>query len=131
MVAARPQKRTTGPVEVVVFKVRKQKRLPRRLLESVPQDWERWDRYARLEGLNWSEFTRRALEQRCASIEDLARQANTEPAVRLRLPGLPYTVDKIASARAALSQKPTKKNDAAGRPKRRAAGAAQKGSSRS
>lgn len=113
------------------FKRRKQKRLPRRLLESVPNDWERWDKCAKLEGLNWSEFTRRALEQRCASIEDLERASRTEPAVRLRLPGLPYTVESIAKARAALSEKPTQKNGAAARQKKRAAGAAQKGSSRS
>lgn len=113
------------------FKRRKQKRLPRRLLESVPNDWERWDKCAKLEGLNWSEFTRRALEQRCASIEELERTARTEPSVRLRLPGLPYTVESIAKARAALSQKPTRKNGAAARPKKRAAGASQKGSSRS
>jgi len=123
--------KTTGRGEVVRFKRRKQKRLPRRLLESVPNDWERWDKCAKLEGLNWSEFTRRALEQRCASIEELERAARTEPAVRLRLPGLPYTVASIAKARAALSEKPTQKNGAAARQKKRAAGAARKGSSRS
>ena len=112
------------------FKRRKQKRLPRRLLESVQQDWERWDKYAKLEGLNWSEFTRRALEQRCSSLQELEHRAITEPAVRVRLPGLPYTADKIASARAVLSQKPTTKSGARARAKTGAAGAAQKGTSR-
>lgn len=115
--------------EVVVFR-RKQKRLPRRLLESVEQDWARWDKYARLEGLNWSEFTRRALEQRCASIEELERAARSQPALRQRLPGLPYGVEAVAKVRAALSEKPTAKSEAATRPKKRVAGAATKGSSR-
>lgn len=109
---------------------RKQKRLPRRLLESPPHHWKRWDRYAKLEGLNWSEFTRRALEQRCTSLDDLAQQAVDEPALRLRLPGLPFTVGNIDEARAKLSQKPAKKNGATARGKTRAAGAARKGSSR-
>lgn len=126
---ARPQ--TTGPAKVVRFKRRKQKRLPRRLLESVPNDWERWDKCAKLEGLNWSEFTRRALEQRCASIEEIERMSRTEPAIRQRLPGLPYKVESVAQVRAALSQKPASKNGAAARPKKRGARAAQKGSSRS
>jgi hypothetical protein len=126
------RRKTTGASgDVVVFKRRTQKRLPRRLLESVPQDWDRWDKYAKLEGLNWSEFTRRALEQRCSSIEELERAARIEPALRQRLPGLPYTVEGVAKARAALSQKPAKKNGVAARTKKRAAGAAQKGSSRS
>jgi hypothetical protein len=51
----------TGPGQVVRFKRRTQKRQPRRLLESVPADWERWDAAARAAGLNWSEFARRAL----------------------------------------------------------------------
>lgn len=126
---ARPQ--TTGPAQVVRFKRRKQKRLPRRLLESVPKDWERWDKCAKLEGLNWSEFTRRALEQRCASIEELERAARTEPALRVRLPGLPYKAESVAKVRAALSEKPGQKNGAGARPKKRTAGASRKGSSRS
>ena len=123
--------KTTGRGEIVRFKRRKQKRLPRRLLESVEKDWERWDRCAKLEGLNWSEFTRRALEQRCSSIEELERAARTEPAVRQRLPGLPYKVEAVAKVRAALSQKPPSKNGTAARQKKRTAVAAQKGSSRS
>jgi hypothetical protein len=53
-----------GPAKTVQFKTRKQKRNPRRLLESVQGDWERWDAAAALEGVNWSEFCRRALEAR-------------------------------------------------------------------
>lgn len=53
--------KTTGPGKVVRFRRRKQKRNPRRLLEAVPGDWERWDIAAKAAGLNWSEFTRRAL----------------------------------------------------------------------
>jgi hypothetical protein len=78
----------TGPGEVIRFKRRKQKRNPRRLLEAVKGDWERWDHFAKLEGLNWSEFTRRALEQRCSSISDLVDQADKLPVLRSRLPGL-------------------------------------------
>ena len=53
--------KTTGAGKVVRFKRRKQKRNPRRPLEAVAQDWERWDAAAETTGLNWSEFTRRAL----------------------------------------------------------------------
>lgn len=52
--------KTRGPAVVVEFKRRKKKR-NRRLLEAVPADWERWDAAAKVAGLNWSEFTRRAL----------------------------------------------------------------------
>jgi len=55
---------TKGRATTVRFKKRKQKRNPRRLLESVPADWEKWDRAASSEGLNWSEFARRALNFR-------------------------------------------------------------------
>jgi hypothetical protein len=40
---------------------RKQKRKPRRLLESAAVDWERWDAEAQRQGLNFSEYARRAL----------------------------------------------------------------------
>ena len=40
---------------------RKQKRKPRRLVESTPEDWERWDAEAARQGLNFAEFARRAL----------------------------------------------------------------------
>ena len=55
---------TKGPSKMVRFRKRKQKRNPRRLLESVAGDWERWDEAAKIEGVNWSEFCRRALEHR-------------------------------------------------------------------
>jgi hypothetical protein len=61
-VLAKPQ--TKGPGRTVQFEKRKQKRNPRRLLESVQGDWDRWDEAAALEGVNWSEFCRRALEAR-------------------------------------------------------------------
>jgi len=54
--------KTTGRGTVVTFKRRKQKRNKRRLLEAVAGDWERWDAAAKVAGLNWSEFTRRALD---------------------------------------------------------------------
>lgn len=54
---------TKGPAKAVSFK-RKQKRKPRRVLESVQGDWDRWDAAAKREGVNWSEFCRRALEAR-------------------------------------------------------------------
>ena len=53
--------KTTGPGRVVKFRVRKQRRNKRRLLESVDQDWARWDAAAKAAGLNFSEFARRAL----------------------------------------------------------------------
>ena len=40
---------------------RKQKRRPRRLVESVQDDFDRWDRAADALGLNFAEFARRAL----------------------------------------------------------------------
>lgn len=55
---------TKGPGKTVLLKRRKQKRNPRRLLESVQGDWDRWDAAAEREGVNWSEFCRRALEVR-------------------------------------------------------------------
>lgn len=87
---ARPKRKgrvlSTGRIK------RRQKRKPRRLLEAPAQDWERWERFAKLEGLNWSEFCRRALEQRCSSIADLELAADLDKlagaAVRQRLPGL-------------------------------------------
>ncbi len=106
-----------GRGELVKGFRRKQKRKPRRLLEAPPRDWERWDRYAQLEQINWSEFTRRALEQRCSSLTDLESMASTTPEIVNRLPG--------------LSQKPPPKNGSAAAKKKRAAPAARKGSSRS
>lgn len=57
--------KTTGVGKVVSFKRRQVRRLPRRPLEAVPQDFERWDAAAAVLGLNWSEFTRRALNAAC------------------------------------------------------------------
>lgn len=34
------------------------------MLESVATDWTRWDAAAKREGVNWSEYARRALEAR-------------------------------------------------------------------
>jgi len=58
----------TGPGKTVRFKRRKQKRNPRRLVESVPADWIRWDAAAEREGVNWSEFARRALNHRAETL---------------------------------------------------------------
>jgi len=58
--------RTTGKGTVVRFRRRKQKRNPRRLVESVPADWERWDAAAERAGLNWSEWCRRAMNAAAA-----------------------------------------------------------------
>ncbi len=52
--------KTSGPGKVVRFKRRQQKRNPRRPLEAVQQDWDRWDFACEVLGLNWSEFARRA-----------------------------------------------------------------------
>jgi hypothetical protein len=56
---------TTSPVRKVArIRRRKVKRNPQRVLESVEKDWARWDKAADAEGVNFSEFTRRALEAR-------------------------------------------------------------------
>lgn len=60
---------TTGRAKRVVIKRRKQKRNPRRLVESVPADWERWDAAAKRAGLNFAEFARRALNHLSAQLE--------------------------------------------------------------
>lgn len=61
--------KTTGrTLERVRIVKRKQKRQKRRVLEAVPADWARWDQACEVEGLNWSEFTRRALEERTARV---------------------------------------------------------------
>lgn len=97
-----------------------EKRKPRRLLEAEAALWKRWDRWAKLEGVSWATFCRRALEQRGSSIEDLVGMANENGEARegllMRLPG--------------LSEKPTPKTAAARREKRRSAVADGKGSSR-
>jgi hypothetical protein len=61
--------KTKGPtLERVRIVKRRQKRQQRRVLESVAGDWVRWDQACAVEGLNWSEFTRRALEARAALV---------------------------------------------------------------
>jgi len=60
--------KTTGPGKRA-FKRRKQQRNPRRLVESVPEDWQRWDKAAKRAGLNFAEFARRALNHLSAQLE--------------------------------------------------------------
>ena len=66
------QPATAGKGKKVTFRRKKQKRNPRRLLESVESDWARWDAAAASLGLNWSEFARRALNH-AAGIESAFR----------------------------------------------------------
>lgn len=86
--------KTDGPGKRIKFVRRKQKRLPRKVLESPQQDWDRWEHAAELEGINFTAFARRALEQRSSSVLELAqhaRRANgaeVKAAFRSRLPGL-------------------------------------------
>jgi hypothetical protein len=63
----------TGPGKKVTFKRRKQKRNKTRVLESVDQDWAHWDEAAKAEGVNWSEFTRRALHVRAREVLGVGR----------------------------------------------------------
>jgi hypothetical protein len=109
---------------------RRQKRKPRKLLEATPQDWAKWERFAKLEGLNWSEFARRALEQRCSSVAELERFAierqndsspSLQASLRARLPG----------SAGALSEKPAAKKGAGGAKKKLPSVLRGKGSSRS
>ena len=87
----------------------------RRPLEAAPALFKRSDRWAKLEGISWAEFARRALQQRGTSIEDLVSVASEQgsDAVALRLPG--------------LSEKPAPKNEAARPQKRAASGGRRKG----
>jgi hypothetical protein len=71
--------KTTGPAKTVRFRKRKQKRNKSRPLESVDQDWARWDAAAELEGVNWSEFCRRALNERTARNEQYQRRRMLGP----------------------------------------------------
>lgn len=95
--------KTTGPGEKIRF-VRRQKRNPRRLLEAHAPDWRRWDAAAEISGLNWSEFTRRALNAAADSA------------------GVPSN-----GQLAALSEKGAKKNEAKVGPKWAPKRAARKG----
>jgi hypothetical protein len=56
--------KTDGPGKTVRFKKRQQKRNPRKLIEATAKDWARWLAGAEAEGVNFNEFTRRALEAR-------------------------------------------------------------------
>jgi len=115
--------KTTGPGKTVRFKRRTQKRLPRRLLEAVPADWERWDAAARAAGLNWSEFTRRAL--------NAAVGADVQSATRLERKTMALASAFGLDAKLqAVSEKPARKNGAAARKKTAARVARGKGSSR-
>ena len=70
--------KTTGPGKVVQFKRRQVRRNPRRPLEAVEQDFKRWDAAAAVEGLNWSEFARRALADRAAGVLGFGRRPLSE-----------------------------------------------------
>lgn len=65
-----------------------QKRKPRKLLEADEKQWARWERFRLLEGVTFATFARRALEQRCASLDELEQAIAREPALAVRLPGL-------------------------------------------
>jgi hypothetical protein len=84
----------------------KQKRRPRRLLESDARDWARWNAAAKIEGVNWSTFARRALMARVAYVGELEEAAEREPALRVMVPGADL-VRKTSAKKA--SRKPTKK----------------------
>lgn len=71
---------------------RVQKRNPRRLLEAVPEDWARWDAATAIAGLNWSEFTRRALNAASAAVGALPTETVSPR----------YAAAGIAAARASL-----------------------------
>lgn len=61
------RKKSTGKTLGVAKIKRRSKRKPRRLVESVPEDWARWDAAAEALGLNFTEFARRALNQLAGS----------------------------------------------------------------
>ncbi len=103
-----------------------QKREKRRLLEAPPEAWKRWDTLAKVEGLSWAEFTRRALLQRSASIQELIDWASAPERTQIerthvleRLPGF------------LLSEKPAHKNGSNGAKKKRPSVRRGKASSRS
>jgi len=85
------RKHVRGNGKPVTMK-RVQKRNPRRLLEAVPEDWARWDAATAVAGLNWSEFTRRALNAASAIVGALPTET-----VAPR-----YTAAGIAAARISL-----------------------------
>lgn len=61
------RKHKQGAGTVIAFK-RVQKRNFRRPLEAKPHEWQHWDAAAAVAGLNWSEFTRRALNAATAKL---------------------------------------------------------------
>jgi hypothetical protein len=100
------------------------KRQPRRLLEAPPASWKDWDRAARMEGVSWAQFARRALLARVAYVDDLAANPDT----RGVLNGL---LERDAQIAARVSEKPPLKKRPAAAAKRSRARATGKGSSRS
>ena len=62
------RKKTTGRTLSVGRIKRKQERRKRRLVEAPDQDWARWDRAAKVSGLNFAEFARRALNAAAGSV---------------------------------------------------------------
>jgi hypothetical protein len=117
-------------------KTRVQKREKRRLLEAPAERWKRWDELAKVEGISWAEFARRALLQRSSSIQELVDWASAPERSQMerestleRLPGLVLPALQIRVRR--LSEKPAPKNGAAGAKKKRPAVRRGKGSSRS
>lgn len=109
------RKHKRGEGTPVTFR-RVQKRNKRRLLEAVDTDWQRWDEAAKLQGLNWSEFTRRALLHRVAQVDEMVREARSGSEIGGHLlellPG--------------LSEKGASKNGAAARSNGAPAGRAEK-----
>ncbi len=83
------RKHKQGAGTVIAFK-RVQKRNFRRPLEAKPHEWQHWDSAAAVAGLNWSEFTRRALNAAVANL--LGYEVSEKPgskngaAVRAKLP---------------------------------------------
>jgi len=88
------------------MKGRVQIRNKRRLLEAPGHKWKEWDSVAKLEGLTWSEFTRRALLQRVASVVELEQWANDPKRTAAERAGV---LERLPG----LSEKPTQKNGAA------------------
>lgn len=63
------------PPVLGVNKVKRyQKRKKRRIFEASEQDWARWDAEAKLQGLKFSEFVRRALHGMC-EVSEMRRAA--------------------------------------------------------
>lgn len=58
------KRQETGPVLSTVRIKRRQVRKPQRSCEATAKDWARWEHGADVEGVNFAEFTRRALEAR-------------------------------------------------------------------